>query len=181
MRESVHAKRNRANRSLLSGKRFDTTEDHDQRLPEYTGEPLPRSCIRNQSREISLKRRLSSWHCLAISAASEQHSSRLVPVYQSNQIERVIRSDAGVAHRLPLSARVLSIATRQVKAEPPHQRHFWAFHASGPVSTGFNRNGRAPTAGSRSKQRSFERGQPLHVVRFFRSQFALEKNIKLLF
>jgi hypothetical protein len=29
MHEAIHAKRNRANRSLLSGKRFDATEDRD--------------------------------------------------------------------------------------------------------------------------------------------------------
>jgi hypothetical protein len=32
-------------------------------------------------------------------------------------MDRVIRSDAGVAHRLPLSARVVSTASRQVKAK----------------------------------------------------------------
>jgi hypothetical protein len=30
MHETFHAKRNRANRSSLSGRRFDATEDHDQ-------------------------------------------------------------------------------------------------------------------------------------------------------
>jgi hypothetical protein len=34
MHETIHAKRNRANRSLLNGKRFDATEDRDQRQPE---------------------------------------------------------------------------------------------------------------------------------------------------
>jgi len=39
----------------------------------------------------------------------------------------VIRSDVGEAHRLSLSARVLSTASRQVKAKPPWQKHFWHF------------------------------------------------------
>jgi hypothetical protein len=37
---------------------------------------------------------------------------------KSQKIERVIRSDSGDAHRLSLSARVLSTMTRQVKAKP---------------------------------------------------------------
>jgi hypothetical protein len=53
---NIHAKRNRANHSSLSGKRFDATEDHgltDQRVPFSQ---TPRSCIRNRSQENLLKR-----------------------------------------------------------------------------------------------------------------------------
>jgi hypothetical protein len=47
----------------------------------------------------------------------------LVPVQifkdqKSRKIERVIRSDSGDAHRLSLSARVLSTMVSQVKAKP---------------------------------------------------------------
>jgi hypothetical protein len=41
----------------------------------------------------------------------------LVPVSIQKGIERVIRSDAGVAHRLSLSARVVSAVVGQVKAK----------------------------------------------------------------
>jgi hypothetical protein len=63
----------------------------------------------------------------------------LVPV-QSKKTEWVIRSDAGDAHRLSLSARVLSTMTRQVKAKPiaaealltsmktTSERHIWPLH-----------------------------------------------------
>jgi len=53
---SIRAKRNRANCSLLSGKRFDATEDRSHGRPERAVKPEPRSCIRNQSRENLLKR-----------------------------------------------------------------------------------------------------------------------------
>src|ERR1700733_6017700 len=53
---STRAKRNRANRSLPSGKRFDATEDRDRHRSAVAAQPVPRSCIRNQSRENVLKR-----------------------------------------------------------------------------------------------------------------------------
>jgi hypothetical protein len=56
-REYIHAKRNRANHSSLSGKRFDATEDHDSQADQRSlfGLP-PRSCIRVHSQEDALKR-----------------------------------------------------------------------------------------------------------------------------
>jgi hypothetical protein len=56
MHEAIHAKRNRANRSLLSGKRFDATEDRDQRQP-ITNRPAstevmhPKSIARDLAQE----------------------------------------------------------------------------------------------------------------------------------
>ena len=117
MRETIHAKRNRANRSSLNGKRFDATEDRDHDQPERTSQLPPRSCIRNQSRENSLKR---TTIVLALPSYKRQRLSDIrrgwCP-FPSNVMDRVIRSDAGVAHRLPLSARVVSTASRQVKAK----------------------------------------------------------------
>jgi hypothetical protein len=40
-------------------------------------------------------------------------------------IERVIRSDFGVAHRLSLSARVLSAVVSQVKAKRQCKKRLW--------------------------------------------------------
>jgi hypothetical protein len=40
-------------------------------------------------------------------------------------IERVIRSDSGVAHRLSLSARVLSAADSQVKVKRQRKKRLW--------------------------------------------------------
>jgi len=40
-------------------------------------------------------------------------------------IERVIRSDAGVAHRLSLSARVVSAVDNQVKAKRQGEKRLW--------------------------------------------------------
>ena len=40
-------------------------------------------------------------------------------------VERVIRSDSGVAHRLSLSARVLSAVDSQVKAKRRGEKHLW--------------------------------------------------------
>jgi hypothetical protein len=41
LRELTRAKRNRANHSLLSGKRFDATEDRDHRRPAIAAQPAP--------------------------------------------------------------------------------------------------------------------------------------------
>jgi hypothetical protein len=43
-------------------------------------------------------------------------------------IERVIRSDFGVAHRLSLSARVLSAVVSQVKAKRQCKKRLWRLH-----------------------------------------------------
>src|SRR3954454_6827511 len=56
--EPNRAKRNRANHSLLNGKRFYATEDRDRDSPACAGQPAPRSCIRNQSLKVSLKSEL---------------------------------------------------------------------------------------------------------------------------
>ena len=56
-REYIHAKRNRANHPLLSGKRFDATEDRDSQSDQRSLVGLPsRSCIRVNSLENVLKR-----------------------------------------------------------------------------------------------------------------------------
>src|SRR6185436_6779751 len=79
---NTRAKRNRANHPLLSGKRFDATEDRDLRpvsvrcSARYRGHASEFTLKRTCSRELK-----SHWHCLAIwSTAFERHSSRLVPV-----------------------------------------------------------------------------------------------------
>ena len=56
-RENIHAKRNRANHSSLSGKRFDATEDRELKTDQRSlFGLLPRSCIRVHSQENVLKR-----------------------------------------------------------------------------------------------------------------------------
>ena len=114
MRENTHAKRNRANHSLLSGKRFDATEDRELR-------PISIRCsagFRGHASEFTLKSNALKRTKIAlalpsyISTAFERHSSRLVPVSVSRDLgpqgfERVFRSDVGVAHRLSLSGGLL--------------------------------------------------------------------------
>src|ERR1700735_4877685 len=82
---------------------------------------LPRSCIRNQSRENLLKRTkivlaLPSYHRQRLSGIRRGWCPSRCPG-DGQGFERVIRSDSGVAHRLSLSARVLSAAVSQVKAK----------------------------------------------------------------
>jgi hypothetical protein len=48
-----------------------------------------------------------------------------IPKQNTQGIERVIRSDSGVAHRLSLSARVLSAADSQVKAKRQGWKRLW--------------------------------------------------------
>ena len=85
----------------------------------------PRSCIRNQSQENLLKR------TKIVLAVPSYHRQRLSGIrrgwcpFQSLRIERVIRSDSGVAHRLSLSARVLSAQGGQVKAKPLRWKPLW--------------------------------------------------------
>jgi hypothetical protein len=55
-RETIRAKRNRANHSSLSGKRFDATEDRSLTDQQPLVSRTPRSCIRNQSQENLLER-----------------------------------------------------------------------------------------------------------------------------
>ena len=78
---------------------------------------LPRSCIRYQSQENLLER------TKIVLAVPSYHRQRLSGIrrgwcpFQSRKTKRVIRSDAGVTHRLSLSARVVSAVDRQVKAK----------------------------------------------------------------
>jgi len=84
---------------------------------------LPRSCIRYQSQENLLKR------TKIVLAVPSYHRQRLSGIrrgwcpsqsrkdYNPKRTKRVIRSDAGVTHRLSLSARVVSAVDRQVKAK----------------------------------------------------------------
>ena len=91
--------------------------------------PLPRSCIRNQSRENLLKRTkivlaLPSYNRQRLSGIRRGWCpSRSQEIAQG--IERVIRSDSGVAHRLSLSARVLSAADSQVKVKRQRKKPLW--------------------------------------------------------
>ena len=77
----------------------------------------PKSISRGLDQMIWLKRRTIA---LALPSLGQQRLSDMrrgwCP-FPSNVMDRVIRSDAGVAHRLPLSARVVSTASRQVKAK----------------------------------------------------------------
>jgi hypothetical protein len=120
--ELRRAKRNRANHSLLNGKRFYATEDRDHDRPAKAVQPAPRSCIRSHSLKISLKRTnivlaLPSYNRQRLSVMVEA-GARPDPFKQKPWgSERVIRSDAGEAHRLSLSARVLSAQHSQVKAK----------------------------------------------------------------
>ena len=80
---------------------------------------VPRSCIRNQSQEDLLKR---TKIVLALPSYIRQRLSGIrrgwCPFRSEKQgFEWVVRSDSGVAHRLSLSARVVSAVDRQVKAK----------------------------------------------------------------
>jgi hypothetical protein len=87
---------------------------------------VPRSCIRNQSRENLLKR---TKIVLALPSYHRQRLSSIrrgwCPSRSQKGIERVIRSDAGVAHRLSLSARVVSTVDSQVKAKQQGWKRLW--------------------------------------------------------
>jgi hypothetical protein len=94
---------------------------------------LPRSCIRNQSRENLLKRTkivlaLPSYHRQRLSGIRRgwcpSHFLRKI----AQGIERVIRSDSGVAHRLSSSARVLSAADSQVKMKRQRKKRLCIHH-----------------------------------------------------
>jgi hypothetical protein len=85
---------------------------------QRAAQPVPRSCIRNQSRENLLKR---TKIVLAVPSFDRQRLSGIRRGWCpsiSRKTERVIRSDSGDAHRLSLSARVLSTMVSQVKAKP---------------------------------------------------------------
>jgi hypothetical protein len=93
---------------------------------------VPGSCIRNQSQENLLKR---TKIVLALPSYNRQRLSgirrgwcpfRSQEIAQGN--ERVIRSDSGVAHRLSLSARVLSAVGSQVKAKRQRKKPLWRLH-----------------------------------------------------
>jgi hypothetical protein len=124
-RETTRAKRNRANRTLLSGKRFDATEDRSHNRTTDAVQSVPRSCIRYQSQENLLKR------TKIVLAVPSYHRQRLSGIRrgwcpsQSAGTERVIRSDSGVAHRLSLSGRVLSAEVSQVKAKQQGVKCLW--------------------------------------------------------
>ena len=118
-----HAKRKRASRSLLSGKRFDATEDLKPPAGWLIAVPPRdlRSCIRVRSQEDVLKR---TKIVLALPSYDRQRLSVIrrgwcPSRFQKNilEIERVIRSDVSEAHRLSLNARVLSAQHGQVKAK----------------------------------------------------------------
>jgi hypothetical protein len=132
LRELHRAKRNRANHSLLNGKRFYATEDRDRDRSAKAVQSAPRSCIRNQSLKISLKSKLSLKRQNIVLALPSYNRQRLSVIgrgwcpsrsledcrlKQKTWSERVIRSDVGEAHRLSLSARVLSAPCMQVKAK----------------------------------------------------------------
>lgn len=77
----------------------------------------PRSCIRNQSREIALRRPKIA---LALPSYDRQRLSSIRRGWCPSRSVRmvwVIRADVKEAHRLSLSARVLSAGHVQVKAK----------------------------------------------------------------
>ena len=68
------------------------------------------------------------------------------------EIERVVRSDSGVAHRLSLSARVVSAGDSQVKAKRQGQKRLWRLQ---------NRHSAASRKGHRKQPCGrYARGQP---------------------
>ena len=91
---------------------------------------VPRSCIRNQSQENLLKR---TKIVLALPSYNRQRLSGIRRGWCPSRsrrkltqgIERVIRSDSGVAHRLSLSARVVSAVDSQVKAKRQRKKRLW--------------------------------------------------------
>jgi hypothetical protein len=104
------------------------TEDRDRDRPAYANQPAPRSCIRNQSLKISPKSKLLPERKNIVLALPSYNRQRLSVIGRgwcpsrslkemSLWTERVIRTDAGEAHRLSLSARVLSAQDSQVKAK----------------------------------------------------------------
>ena len=133
------AKRNRASHS---------SSERKARRRHRGARHLPSGISRRPNRahafEIKLSRRArENENRLGIAwlraAAFERHRSRLVPVSGSKSIRswiRVVRSDAGVAHRLLVSGRVLSVTTPQVKAYRPSSERI-VVQAS-PVLQGFS-------------------------------------------
>ncbi len=97
---------------------------------------VPRSCIRNQSRENLLKR---TKIVLALPSYNRQRLSSIrrgwCPSRSQKGIERVIRSDAGVAHRLSSSARVVSTVDSQVKAKRQGEKRLWRLQNRPPPVT----------------------------------------------
>ena len=91
---------------------------------------LPRSCIRNQSQENLLERTkivlaLPSYNRQRLSGIRRGWCPSQFPRKITQGIERVVRSDSGVAHRLSLSARVVSAVDSQVKAKRQGQKRLW--------------------------------------------------------
>ena len=91
--------------------------------------PLPRSCIRNQSQENLLERTKID---LALPSYNRQRLSGIGRGWCPSRSQKlhtgskkVVRSDSGVAHRLSLSARVVSAADSQVKAKRQGRKHLW--------------------------------------------------------
>ena len=129
-------KRNRANHSYPERKALRHCRGPRNAQDRSACLLKPGSCIRNRPRVRSSGDRQSPWHCQLRSAAFERLPSRLVPASSCrDRVEGVVRSDAGVAHRLPLSARVVSTMPVQVKAKAP-QISCWRQHGS-PVLYGF--------------------------------------------
>src|SRR3982074_1164534 len=96
----------------------------------------PRSCIRNLSQENLLER---TKIVLALPSYNRQRLSGIGRGWCPSQspkttqgIERVVRSDSGVAHRLSLSARVVSAVDSQVKAKRQGQKRLWRLQNQAP-------------------------------------------------
>ena len=123
---NIHAKRNRASHSSLSGKRFEATEDRSMTDQRVLFSRTPRSCIRNRSQENLLER---TKIVLALPSYNRQRLSGIrrgwCPSQLKQELKRVARSDSGVAHRLSLSARVVSALYGQVKAKRQGRKRLW--------------------------------------------------------
>src|SRR5712671_5483523 len=73
----------------------------------------PKSISRELPQETTIVLALPSYHRQRLSGIRRGWCP-----YRSRKTERVVRSDSGDAHRLSLSARVLSTMISQVKAKP---------------------------------------------------------------
>jgi len=126
-RENIRAKRNRANRSSLSRKRFDATEDlryvRSARADRSTTEVVhPIDSEGNLPTKTEIVTALPSYIRQRLSDIRRGWCLSRTP--KISGFERVVRSDASEAHRLSLSARFLSARDGQVKAKQQQMKHF---------------------------------------------------------
>jgi hypothetical protein len=88
LRETIGAKRNRANHSSLSGKRFDATEDRGLTDQLMLFSRTPRSCIRNETQENLLK---STKIVLALPSYNRQRLSGIRRGWCPSQVDEELK------------------------------------------------------------------------------------------